>query len=260
MGENLLMAWKMFSLSGIKRKYGFINTADMMINSWRRLIKELIVREINYDFKIPLKEFLNRFINKCLKITNDGTEEFEGKIEIIIEFTIMNGKEPGSIFESLGKLALLCYDIMIQLMNEKINSCILMYKNKQGIAKKLEDQLGWLIQAIASMTKIKLTNPMVHLDHIVRANSDTEEFNIYANVLNFMKFTSSFYTQNYFISLNLEYSYLSFIDSLRKGITTSYYLVCEMSTRLYDIFKVQLQISNFEDTIDLLAQKLYKTK
>jgi len=73
--------WDFFSQSGIKRKRNFVNNAELLLVSWIRLLKEAMyspVKEISDKLENSVKEFLNKFINKHLKIVGEPDETCEG--------------------------------------------------------------------------------------------------------------------------------------------------------------------------------------
>lgn len=157
-------------------------------------------------------------------------------------------------------MSLFCYDIVINLLHEKIHICATAYK-EQGekrteMARKLESRLGWLIQFVSFILKAKSSSPSGF------STSDQKEIEIYVTVLQLMQYTSSLYQQNYFVSLNLEFAYLSFCEGFRKevmgkpkGVVSGSDFTSSSDT--YSILEAQLNVTNFHQVVDLLLQKLY---
>ena len=151
----------------------------------------------------------------------------------------------------------------MNLLHEKILICAAAYKDetqkKSIMLKKLEERLGWLIQFVASMLKAKSASPKGF------ATSDQKEVEIYATVLKLMDFTTSLYRQNYFASQNLEYAYLAFCEGFRKEVIANPKGVTNdgngdnefgASSDTYSILENELQVTSFNQIIDMLMQKM----
>ena len=73
--------WDFFAQSGIKRKKGFVNNAELLLVSWIRLLKEAMytpAKEVSVKLDASIREFLNKFINKYLKLVGDSDDTCEG--------------------------------------------------------------------------------------------------------------------------------------------------------------------------------------
>jgi len=159
-------------------------------------------------------------------------------------------------------MSLFCYDITINLLHEKLNICANAYKEemakKSNFLKKLEDRMGWLIQLVASMLKAKASSPKGF------STSDQKEVDIYATVLKLMDYTTTLYQQNYFVSQNLEYGYLAFCEGFRKEVIANPKGVSlegedsefGVSSDTYSLLENALQVSSFNQIIDMLMQKM----
>jgi len=170
-------------------------------------------------------------------------------------------KGSSNVFDLLAGMALYCYDITVNIVHEKFNTCMGAYKDemqkKSGLCKKLEDRLGWLIQLIASMLKAKSVSPKGF------ATSDQKEVEIYAAILKLMDYTTSLYRENYFASMNLEFAYLAFCEGFRKEVIANPKRVTcgadnefDTSSDTYSILEQALQVSSFNQIIDMLLQKM----
>lgn len=257
LAQNLIIMWDFFSQCGVKRKRDFINNAELLVNSWIKLLRTAMYchsKEIIDKLDASAKEFLNRFINKCLKIVDRTEDTCDG-----VEITQVKGTS--NIFATLAEMSLFCYDITINLIHEKINICTSAYRDqvakKSDVPRKLEDRLGWLIQFVSFILKAKANNPKGF------STSDRKEVEIYVTVLRLMQHTSSLYQQNYFVSRGLEFAYLSFCDGFRKEVIGNPKEVTSSSntfatTDTYAILEEQLNVKTFGQIIDLLLQKLYR--
>ncbi len=170
-------------------------------------------------------------------------------------------KGSGNVFDLLAGISLYCYEIVIDQVHSKAQTCMEAYRlevqKKSTLLKKLEDRLGWLIQLVASMLKVKATSPKGF------STSDQKEVEIYAGILKLMDFTTSLYRQGHFASTNLEFAYLAFCDGFRKEVIANPKRVTcgadsefETSSDTYSMLEKALEVTSFNQVIDMLLQKM----
>jgi len=255
--------WDFFSQCGIKRKRDFVNNAEILVNSWTKLLKRTAYspdKDLIDKLDASAKEFLKRFVNKYLKIVDNTEDTCDGStLKYIIGFELTEVKGSNTIFGPLTEMSLYCYDITINILHEMIHICASPYKvqneKKTEMAKKLEERLGWLIQFVAFILKAKSSSPKGF------GTSDQKEVQIYVMILQLMQYTSSLYQQNYFVSLSLEFAYLSFCEGFRKEVIgnpkeVTYDSDFASSSDTYSVLQSQLHVTNFYQVIDLILQKL----
>jgi hypothetical protein len=262
--QNVIIMWDFFSQCGVKRKRDFVNNAETLVSSWIKLLKRTVYapnKELIDKLDSSAKEFLKRFINKYLKIVDSTEDTFDGiSLSKEVGFELTEVKGSNTIFASLAEMSLYCYDITINILYEMVHICASAYKiqseKKNEMARKLEERLGWLIQFIAFILKAKANSPKGF------GTSDQKEIEIYVMILQLMQYTSSLYQQNYFVSLCLEFAYLSFCEGFRREVIgnpkeVTYESDFASSSDTYSVLQAQLHVTSFYQVVDLILQKLY---
>lgn len=250
--------WDFFSKEGIKIKKDFINNAEFLLTSWMRLFKEAMyspTKEVITKLDASIREFLNKFISKYLKLVGNLEEACEA-------FAPSEMKGTTSIYDLLAGMSIYCYDITMNLLHEKIEICMNAYRDelqkKSTLTKKLEDRLGWLIQLVAALLKAKTLTPSGF------SSSDEKEVHIYAGIIKLMNYTTSLYQHKYFVSSSLEFAYLAFCEGFRNEVISHPKRVtCEdaedfdSSSDTYTALEKSLGVSNFNEIIDMILHKMY---
>lgn len=178
-----------------------------------------------------------------------------------IGFSISETKGSSSVFDMLANLSMFCYDIVINLIHEKLNICIEAYMVEMGkkstLRLKMEDRLGWLIQLMAAVLKTKTLHPAGF------STSDPKEIEIYVKILKLMNYTTTMFQQNYFASMYLELAYIAFCDGFQKEVIANpkqvtYSVDSEFDSisDTYSALENALNVTSIYQIVDILIQKM----
>ncbi len=256
--QNLIIMWDFFARGGLKKKNGFINNSEILLVAWTQLFKRTmywVAEDVRGKLTDAVKGFLDKFIEKCLKLVGDRYDGCEG-------FAVSELKGSGNVFDLLAEISLYCYEIVIDQVHSKTQACMEVYRlevqKKSTLLGKLEDRLGWLIQLVASMLKAKAAS---------KKGSSTpgqKEAEIYAGILKLMNFTTSLYRQGHLASTNLEFAYLAFCDGFWKDVIANpKRLICSADSEFetssdtyFTMLEKALEVTSFSQVVDMLLQKM----